>query len=148
MIVSHNGIDYECAKAVKCEDDKYIKLYNSKGVEIAAFDGISNFDDFTISGGTFSAPCDCNAPLPLSTYSIGGKTISPGDWTLFEDSYSFAIVNDLISANVATCNIFLFFAPGTEFTYTAEQRSGRIILTTASKPENDIVIDSIQISRA
>lgn len=149
MQIIHCGITYECAVAVKCTNDKYIKLYDANGVEIAAFHNISDFSDYTISGGSFVAPCDCATPISLSGFAIGGRTIAKSDWILANDGrYAYEINNNLISGNVTTCNILLFFAEGTELEYKATQEEGKIILYTSNAPQNDIVLNSIQILRA
>lgn len=147
MNVTHSGTTYECAVAVKCEDDKYIKLYDANGAEIASFNGISDFGEYTISGGSFIAPCDCGAPIVLTTYSIGGRTIAPGDWISSDGRYYYEIQNSLISSNAATCNILLLFAPGTELLYEAIQESGKVIIYIDTIPDEDIVIRSVQITR-
>lgn len=149
MTLTYCGTTYTCATAVKCEEDNYIKLYDSNGTEIASFDNISDYSDFVLSGGSFVAPCDCTFPIPLSAYAIGAKTISSNEWILGGDSrYYFAIESDLISANTATCDIILYFADGTELEYTAEQEAGKITLYTESAPLVDVRLDSIQIFRA
>lgn len=150
MQVTHNGTVYECTVAVKCENDRYIKLYDANGAEIAAFNNISDFSEFSASDGYFIDPCNCSMPIALTVYSIGGRTIAPNMWTLSSESkkYYYEIENNLISKNSSTCNIVLFFEEGTKFAYTAEQEAGKILIYTDSKPQNDIVIDSIQITRA
>lgn len=74
MKVTHCGVVYDCATAVKCEVNKFIKLYDANGVEIASFDNISDFSDYTISGGSFTAPGSCSLPIPLFVFNLGGKT--------------------------------------------------------------------------
>lgn len=149
MQLIHSGVTYQCDVAVKCEYDKYIKLYDSNGVEIASFNNISDFSQYTLSGGSFVAPCDCKMPIMLSTFSIGGRTIKPGEWILSDSGqYCYEIESDLISANATTCNISLMFAAGTSLIYKATQESGKIVLSTDSAPVVDIVIDSILITRA
>lgn len=148
MIVSHNGTNYECAIAVKCEDDNYIRLFDTNGAEIITFYSISDFTEYTITEGSFTDPSLCALPIPVSSYVIGGRTIPADAWEAGEDGkYYYSIENDVISANVATCNIVLFFAPGTDFEYTATQQTGKIVLCVASAPTSNIVIDSIQVSR-
>lgn len=149
MQIIHCGITYECEIAVKCEDDKYIKLYDASGVELAAFYHISDFSEYEISGGSFIAPCDCSVPIVLTTYVVGGRTISTDDWILSDaGEYYFEIENNLISANATTCNVLLLFAEGTELEYTSQQAAGKIVLNVGtSAPLDDVVIDSIQISR-
>lgn len=150
MKITHSGITYDCTKAVKCEYDRYIKLYDENGVEIVAFHGITDFEEYEISGGSFVDPCNGGNPIALSVYAIGGRTISTNDWILSDSGeYQFEINNSLISANKTTCNILLLFAPGTEFEYSATQEEGKIIISTGdSAPLDDIVIDGIQITRA
>ena len=149
MQVIHCGVTYECSVAVKCECDKYIKLYDENGVEIAAFHHISDFSDYTISGGSFTAPGDCAAPIMLTTYVIGGRTITADDWILSDDGtkYNYEIANKLISGNPKTCDILLLFATGTELKYTASQEDGKLILSTDAAPLYDVVINSIQITK-
>lgn len=149
MYVTFGGVSYECAVAVKCEDDCYIKLYDENGVEIVSFHDISDFSGFTISGGSFVPPSGCAVPIPLSVYTIGSRTISVSDWELSEDEaqYCYEITSNLISGNTATCNVFLLFAQGTILEYTAVQESGKITLYTAAAPIADIVIESVQIMR-
>ena len=148
MKVIHCGTTYECAYAVKCENDNYIKLYNENGAEIAAFHNISDFADYELIGGTFVDPCSCRMPLALSVYSIGGRTISTDDWILGEDNrYYYEIESALISGNVTTCNISIFFAQGTELDYEATQEAGKLTLYTKAAPLSAIVIDSLQVTR-
>lgn len=148
MKLIHCGITYECAVAVKCDSDKYIKLYDENGAEIAAFHHISDFSKYTIEEGELVYPCDCTMPIPLSLYTIGGRTITTNDWILGEDNrYFYEITSDLISGNVTTCNIMLMFAAGTEFEYEATQEAGKVTLFTDAAPIADIVIDSVQITR-
>lgn len=147
MKVTYGGTTYECDVAVKCEEDRYIKLYNENGVEIAAFYGIIDFDKYTISGGTFVDPCNSEMPIPLATYAIGGRTIKPSDWHPFGGQYIYEIYSKLISGNDTTCNILLLFAPGTNLSYEATQGNGKLILHTQSIPKNEIIIKSIQITK-
>lgn len=147
MQVTHSGVTYECNVAVKCETDKYIKLYDANGVEIVSFNHISDFSDYTISGGSFIPPSNCNVPIELTTYVIGGRTIAPGDWKSTNGKYAYTISNDLISANSTTCDILLNFAKDTQLTYQATQANGEITLSVDMKPTTNIVIDSIIITR-
>lgn len=147
--VTHSGTTYDCAVAVKCTDDKYIKLYDANGAEIVSFNGISDFSQYTISGGSFVAPCDCAMPIPLSPYALGGRTITTNDWSYSSaDGYYYEIASDLISANATTCNVILLFAQGTELAYTARQEAGKIkIITGSTAPLYNVVIEGIQILR-
>ena len=147
MQVTHSGVTYECNVAVKCTTDKYIKLYDSNNNEIASFDNISDFSSYTISGGSFIDPSSCNCPIELTTYVIAGKTIAPSNWTSSNGKYTYTISNSLISANTKTCDILLIFAKGTELTYQATQAAGKITLTVDTKPDSNIVIESIMITR-
>ena len=149
MKLIHCGNTYECHVAVKCESDKYIKLYDANGVEIAAFHNISDFSDYSVSGGSFVAPCDCETPIVLTTYVIGGRTIAPDAWILSDDGtkYNYEIASSLISGNATTCDILLLFAKDTDLEYEATQADGKIILSVAAAPLYDVVIESIQITR-
>lgn len=147
MKVVHSGVTYDCNVAVKCENDRYIILYDANGAEIVSFNDISDFSEYTISGGSFVAPCDCRMPISLHSYSIGGRTIKTNDWILSNGKYQYTIESGLISDNATTCNVLLMFAQGTELKYQASQQNGKIILYTDAAPLNNIVIDSIQITR-
>lgn len=148
MQIVHSGVTYECAIAVKCENDRYIKLYDENGAEIASFHNISDFSDYTISGGSFVAPCDCSMPIPLSAYAIGGRTITTNDWILSEDNrFYYEIESGLISDNATTCNVTLLFAEGTTLAYEATQEAGKVVLYTDAAPLADVIIESIQIVR-
>jgi hypothetical protein len=149
MKLIHNGTTYECEVAVKCINDCYIKLYDANGTEIVAFHNISDFSDFSVLDGSFTDPCNCMMPIPLTAYSIGGRTISTDNWTFSDElqKYYFEIENNLISDNITTCNILLLFAENTELSYSASQEKGKIVLYVDSVPEKDIVIDSIQLTR-
>lgn len=52
--VIHMGVEYPCATALKGED--YVHLLNEQGKMIVAFDGVSDFSDFSIAGGTWITP--------------------------------------------------------------------------------------------
>lgn len=149
MKVTYGNTTYECSVAVKCEADEYIKLYDENGVEIAAFYGISDFSQYVISGGSFTEPGENKMPIALTTYSIGGRTISTDNWILSEDEteYYYEIENNLISSNITTCDILIVFADGTDLDYTATQEAGKIILHVAAAPLSDIVINSIYVTR-
>lgn len=149
MKVIHCGVSYECSVAVKCEADKFIKLYDEYGTEIAAFIGITDFSLFEISGGSFIPPYDCEMPISLNPYSIGGRTITTYDWTYSEalGKYYYEIVNGLISNNETTCNILLLFKQDTELEFEAKQESGKVVLFVDAAPLADIVIESIKITR-
>lgn len=146
MIVTHSGATFDCDTAVRCESDKYIKLYKN-GEEIAAFYNILDFSEYEISGGSFTYPCECDNPILLTTYVVKGRTISPADWTLSGNQYYYEIEHNLFSGNAKTCNILLFFEDVTKLQYEATQEDGKITLFTKAAPLVDIVIDSIQITK-
>lgn len=149
MRVTYGKTTYECNVAVKCENDKYIKLYDENGTEIASFVGISDFSLFEISGGSFTPSYNSEMPIALDTYAIGGRTITTYDWTYSEslEKYYYEIANSLISNNETTCNILLLFKQGTELKFEAKQEEGKVVLFVDAAPLEDIVIDSIQIAR-
>ena len=148
MKIIHSGVTYECNVAVKCENDKYIKLYDANGAEIASFNNISDFSDYSVIDGSFVAPCDCKMPISAATYFIGGRTIKSSDWKSVSGQYQYEITSDLITGNATTCDILLSFADGTDFTYKATQQDGKVVLSTTYKPVVDIVISGIQITKA
>ena len=149
MNIIYCGTTYECSVAIKCENDKYIKLYDENGVEIVSFTNISDFSEYEISGGSFTNPCECSNPILLTTYVVKGCTISPSSWTLDSSNnmYYYEIENNLFSGNEKTCNILLFFEDVTKLQYEATQEDGKITLFTNAAPLVDIVIDSIQITK-
>ena len=147
MKVIHCGTEYECSVAVKCESDRYIKLYDENGAKIASFNHISDFADYEISGGSFVAPCDCTMPIELTTYVIGGRTIATDDWILNESQYCYEIQSNLISANATTCDVLIIFAQGTELEYTTKQEAGKIQLLASAAPLSNVTIESIHITR-
>ena len=52
--VSFNGQTLNCTTAIKGAD--YIHLLDADGLMIAAFDGVTNFSSFSISGGSWKTP--------------------------------------------------------------------------------------------
>ena len=48
------GQEYPCAKAVK--GDNFVRLYDENNTCVAVFDGISNFDGYSIEGGDWEEP--------------------------------------------------------------------------------------------
>lgn len=52
-MILHFGEDYECDKVIKGAD--YIHVYKD-GSRIMAFEGISDFADYSLEGGDYSAP--------------------------------------------------------------------------------------------
>lgn len=59
--VTYLGESYECTTALKGAD--YIHLLDGDGVMIAAFDGVMDFDSFTIANGKWTEPAsasDCH----------------------------------------------------------------------------------------
>lgn len=52
--VTFLGETYECATALKGAD--YIHLLDANGEMTAAFDGVTDFDLFSISGGSWTEP--------------------------------------------------------------------------------------------
>lgn len=53
-IVTHLGVDYPCSTALRGSD--YVHLLNAKGEMTTAFDGVSDFSDFSITGGSWTYP--------------------------------------------------------------------------------------------
>lgn len=52
--VKHMGVEYPCSTALKGDD--YVHLLNANGKIIVAFDGVSDFSGFTITGGEWVSP--------------------------------------------------------------------------------------------
>lgn len=146
--LSYNGRFYEGETAVKCENDRYVRLFDANGVEVVSFYDIADFSEFYLSGCEWTTPDDCAIFIPARTYSSGKIEIGGGDWIYSSNDsrYHYAIENPLISANKNTCNIFINFAPGTNFKYTAEQEEGKLIIYPDSRPES-LTINNIFITR-
>ncbi len=106
ITVTYRDIAYVCDKAIK--GDNYIHLLDASGCMIAAFDGISNFDIFTISGGGWTTPSPddecylavvredgtvakgghkCNDVAPNPRYQVTLASASSG-WTQSDSTYS------------------------------------------------------------
>lgn len=54
--VRYKGMLYECSTAIK--GTRYVHLLDAGGYMVAQFNNITDFTDFTISGGTWSIPTD------------------------------------------------------------------------------------------
>ena len=70
ITVTYNNTSYECAMALKGTD--YIHLLDADGICTAAFDGVTDFTKFTITGGDWTTPAsvdDCY----LATVSEDGS---------------------------------------------------------------------------
>ena len=52
--VTHMNVDYSCATAIRGDD--YVHLLNEDGEMTVAFDGISDFKDFSIADGDWTSP--------------------------------------------------------------------------------------------
>jgi hypothetical protein len=55
-IVSYRNVTYHCSVAIKGDD--YVHLMDSTGRLIAVFEGVHNFDAFSITDGDWEAPLD------------------------------------------------------------------------------------------
>lgn len=70
--VTHMGVDYVCAAAIKGDD--YIHLLNEDGEMTVAFDGISDFKDFSITDGEWVTPTpeeDCYVAVVKDDQTMG-----------------------------------------------------------------------------
>jgi len=70
--VSYLGESYSCSVALKGAN--YIHLLDENGYLIAAFDGVSNFSSFQISGGNWTVPAsddDCYLAVIREDGTIG-----------------------------------------------------------------------------
>ena len=59
ITVTHCKVQYTCSKAIKGPD--YIHLVDANSNLLTAFDGVTDFSGFAISGGSWSSPqqlCD------------------------------------------------------------------------------------------
>lgn len=72
ITVTYLGESYECVTALKGAD--YIHLLDSEGCMVAAFDGVSDFSDFAITGGDWTIPTpeqDCYLAVVKEDGTIG-----------------------------------------------------------------------------
>lgn len=53
-VITYDGKQYQCSTAYKGED--FVHLVDADGNLIASFDGVCNFDAFSITGGTWVTP--------------------------------------------------------------------------------------------
>jgi hypothetical protein len=70
--VTYLGENYSCSVALKGAN--YIHLLDENGKMIAAFDGITNFSGFAISGGSWTVPAsddDCYLAVIREDGTIG-----------------------------------------------------------------------------
>lgn len=73
--VTHLGVDYSCTTALKGDD--YVHLLNEKGKILVAFEGISDFSDFSITGGAWATPtpeADCYVAVRKDDGTMGMGT--------------------------------------------------------------------------
>lgn len=71
-IVKHMGVEYPCSKAVR--GTNYIHLLNEKGKIVVAFDGVSDFSGFSITGGSWVMPTaedDCYVAVVKDDGTMG-----------------------------------------------------------------------------
>lgn len=69
--VTYAGNTYTCTKALK--GSNFIKLFNDAGVIVASFEGISNFNSFSISGGSWVSP-KASTECPVALVQEDGST--------------------------------------------------------------------------
>lgn len=72
VVVTHMGVEYSCAKAIKGAD--YVHLVNEQGKLIVAFDGVSDFSGFSIAGGSWVTPTaenDCYVAVVKDDGTVG-----------------------------------------------------------------------------
>ena len=70
--VTYRGNTFECEKAFKGTD--FIHLLDADGIMIVAFDGVSDFSDFSITGGNWETPAadhDCYLAIIRDDGTIG-----------------------------------------------------------------------------
>ena len=73
--VTHLGVDYSCTTALKGDD--YVHLLNEKGKILVAFEGVSDFSDFSIKGGSWVTPtpeADCYVAVRKDDGTMGMGT--------------------------------------------------------------------------
>ncbi len=71
-IVTYAGIAYPCATALKGSD--YVHLLNADGKLTVAFDGVTNFNGFSITGGSWKTPAndhDCYVAVVREDGAVG-----------------------------------------------------------------------------
>lgn len=102
MIVSFCGVNYECAKALK--GSNYVHLLDTNGKIIAAFDGVSNFSGFVISGGSWSTPKtenSCFLAVVREDGTVVKSSVSCGDIPKETEEWTFTLEDgSVITKNV------------------------------------------------
>lgn len=70
--VMYRSLSFECATAIK--GSNYVHLLDSSGKMIVAFDGVSNFNDFSIQNGSWKTPTptdDCYLAVVKDDGTVG-----------------------------------------------------------------------------
>ena len=63
---------FECVTAIKGDD--YIRLLDKNGIMVASFEGITDFSEFSLSGGAYTSPTadhDCHIAVIRDDGTIG-----------------------------------------------------------------------------
>lgn len=90
--VMYRDISFECTKAIKGEN--YIHLLDEDGTMIAAFDGVSEFSNFSISDGEWvdpTATSECFLAVIREDGSIGKGTHKCCDLPSVEETWTFTL---------------------------------------------------------
>lgn len=91
-VVTHLGVEYPCSKALKGED--YVRLLGADGAMIVAFNGVTDFTAFSITGGTWSTPtADNNCYLAVVK---DDGTIGKGDHRCSDIPMKLASLPDVV----------------------------------------------------
>lgn len=90
--VMYRDISFECARAIKGEN--YIHLLDEDGTMIAAFDGVSEFSSFSISGGDWVPPTpdgECFLAVLRDDGTIGKGSHKCCDLPSTEETWTFEL---------------------------------------------------------
>ncbi len=91
-VVKHLGVEYPCSTALKGDD--YIRLLNSAGETMIAFEGVTDFTAFSITGGDWAVPTaakDCYLAIIQDDGSIGKGTHRCCDLPSMEETWTFTL---------------------------------------------------------
>lgn len=93
ITVVHQSKAYTCQTAIRGAD--YIHLLDADGNMCTAFDGVTDFSSFLISGGTWTSPTedhDCYVGVVRDDGSVGkgghrcSELLSAGEWSGWHDN--------------------------------------------------------------
>lgn len=149
--VTFNGSTYSCTTAYKGSD--YIHLLDSNGAMIVAFDGVSDFSGFSISGGSWTTPSDANCCIAVfhedGMLMRGSKiansvTLPASGWV--GDSQVVNMANMTKNKTIVVSpNPANFTQYGEAGVYCSSQGTGTLTFKCSSTPTGDLVVNILVI---